>query len=68
MDVGAFHADFINANSKKGAARVTVRHVIGDMPFMSDELESEVNQEKLLAAFRSMFPGKSGDVNNKEIH
>ncbi len=60
VDLAAFHASFLNANSK--GKRYTARHVIGDRPILSDEIGQENFAQDFKAALKRIFPKDSGNL------
>ncbi len=63
VDLSAFHASFINTNSK--GARTRVESLIGHPPILSDEKESAVRGKRILQAFKTIFPGNKGEISPK---
>lgn len=63
IDLAAFHASFINSKSKHPNA--SVRRIIGDRPWLSDEIEDQQLGENLLKIFKKIFPPENDDYMKK---
>lgn len=63
VDLAAFHASFINANSK--GKKYSARNIIGDRPVLSDELVQENFAEDFKAVLKKIFPQEKGNLQEK---
>ena len=63
-DISSLHASFINANSKNG--RHSAKAFIGDMPILSDEIESRIKSQQIKAALKAIFPHEKGEIIQKK--
>lgn len=61
VDISDFHANFINANSKKGS-RKTGESLIGKPPILSDEIPGEKEAKDTYRKVRMLFPQERGPV------